>query len=70
MELRPGQSELAHFGKYIKNINEALNENAEKTAKEIFDELLAVNGEEIATMDKAECMYMLKQIMLKCIFLL
>jgi len=40
--------------------NESVNENAKATAKEIFDELMDVNGEEIADMDKSECMYTLK----------
>lgn len=41
-------------------ISESVNENAKATAKEIFDELMDVNGEEIADMDKSECMTMLK----------
>ena len=39
---------------------ESVSENAKATAKEIFDELMDVNGEEIADMDKSECMYTLK----------
>ena len=39
---------------------EVVTENAKATAKEIFDELMDVNGEEIADMDKSECMYALK----------
>ena len=39
---------------------EVVTENAKATAKEIFDELMDVNGEEIADMDKSECMYTLK----------
>ena len=45
--------------KYL-GIKESVNENAKATAKEIFDELMDVNGEEIADMDKSECMYALK----------
>ncbi len=45
--------------KYL-GIKESVNENAKATAKEIFDELMDVNGEEIADMDKSECMYTLK----------
>lgn len=46
---------------YKKNESaEVVTENAKATAKEIFDELMDVNGEEIADMDKSECMYTLK----------
>ena len=36
------------------------SKDPKQLAQEIFDELLDVNGEEIADMDKAECMHMLK----------
>jgi len=41
-------------------IYESVNENAKDKAKEIFDELMNINGEEIADMDKTECMHTLK----------
>ena len=49
----------AAAAKYL-GIKESVNENAKATAKEVFDELMDVNGEEIADMDKSECMTMLK----------
>lgn len=49
----------AAAAKYL-GIKESVNENAKATAKEVFDELMDVNGEEIADLDKSECMTMLK----------
>ena len=45
--------------KYL-GIKESIDENAKSDAKEIFDELMDVNGEEIADMDSQEAMTILK----------
>ena len=41
--------------------NESVDENAKSDAKEIFDELMDVNGEEIADMDSQEAMTILSR---------
>ena len=49
----------AAAAKYL-GIKESIDENAKSDAKEIFDELMDVNGEEIADMDSQEAMTILK----------
>ena len=57
---KPGDKDYPD-SKAWKDAQESVNEGAKETAKEIFDDLLDVNGKEIADMDKRECLIMLKR---------
>ena len=53
--------DLVKLGKEWYSKNESVDENAKSDAKEIFDELMDVNGEEIADMDSQEAMTILSR---------